>query len=232
MPIWREVHYGVVDGWVSASVAHDLSDVVDPDLVGEVQREEPVGPARRVGEIAGQQRGAVGGEDRLLGRERPHLRVELPLDVQALGRRLDHELRLANRVCETRRIPDPGQGGPGGAVGRPRDLLLVPGPEPREPLPGRLEDFVADVEDDDLEAGVRGLVRDLRTEDAGSEHGDVVDAGHMVVLLSLDDAVSSQLDVALPLPYLGRVRLEALGEADDEAAELHQRLVARRIVEE
>jgi hypothetical protein len=48
----------------------------------------------------------------------------------------------------------------------------------------------------------------------------------------LDGAGNSQLDVALPLPYLGRVRLELLDEADDEAAQLDQGLIAHLVVEE
>src|SRR5687767_9100351 len=40
------------------------------------------------------------------------------------------------------------------------------------------------------------------------------------------------LDVALPLPDLRRVRLEVLDEVDDEAAQLDQRLIADRVLEE
>src|SRR5215813_2055855 len=42
----------------------------------------------------------------------------------------------------------------------------------------------------------------------------------------------SQLDVALPLPYLRHVRLQPLDVLDDEAAELDQRLVVHRVIEE
>src|SRR5262245_51766146 len=97
-----ELHRSVVDGWAGPWVTHDVSDIFDPDLVGKVQREEPVGPPGGVGERARQQRGGVGGEDRLLGRERPELRVQLLLDVGTLGHRLDYEIRVANRVSEVR----------------------------------------------------------------------------------------------------------------------------------
>ena len=45
----------------------------------------------------------------------------------------------------------------GGKGGRTLDLLLVPGREAGEPVPGLLEDLVADVVCRDVEAGVRGL---------------------------------------------------------------------------
>src|SRR3954462_9559825 len=47
-----------------------------------------------------------------------------------------------------------------------------------------------------------------------------------------DGAGSSRLDVAVPLPYLGCVRLETLDEAGDEVAQLDQGLIAHRVVEE
>jgi hypothetical protein len=46
------------------------------------------------------------------------------------------------------------------------------------------------------------------------------------------EAEGSRLDVARPLPDLGRFRLEALDEADDEAPPLYQRPVAHVVIEE
>src|SRR5262245_43257245 len=178
-----ELHLSVVDGRAGPCVAHDRSDVADPDLVGKVQRKKAVGPSGGIGERAWQHRGTVGRKDRLLGRKRPELRVKVPLNSGNLGHRLDHEVRVVNGVCEIRRISDPIQRVPRASAGRSLDLTLVPCRELRETLPGLVDDLVADVVGRDREAAVSGLIRDLRTEDPSSEHCDVVDAyGHVVLL--------------------------------------------------
>src|SRR5262245_52413233 len=97
-----ELYRGVVDGRAGPCVAHDLSDVLDPDLVGKVQREKAVGPSGGIGERAWQHRGTVGRKNRLLWRKRPELRVKVSLNSGNLGRRLDHKVRVANRVCQAR----------------------------------------------------------------------------------------------------------------------------------
>jgi hypothetical protein len=109
------------------------------------------------------------------------LSENLALELEPFGDDLDHQVRLAYRLAEVLGVSDPPECLACGSTGRGVDLPLVLASEFLEVRPGCEEQLVADVVGADLNAGVGDLIDDLRAQDAGAEHRDVLDVRVMVL---------------------------------------------------
>jgi len=199
----RELH-DLVERLVACLVLdHDLGNVHLPDGVGEVHREVAVGTACVARELRGQQRRGVGDHDGLLGHERRKPVEERGLLIGDLGHGLDDEIGIRYGLCHVKleletfvglvdlldaysgiegaELRDSlAPGGIGGALGR---LHALDGAEI-----GCLElvdlglattdGALAAQPDRHIEAAIRRLKRDLRTEDAAAGNDHLLDVGH------------------------------------------------------
>jgi len=112
------------------------------------------------------------------------------LDVQALGHRLDDDIARAEPV----EIEIPGgrldrpDGVAGGDGGRMQALQTID--RPPGPGPGIVRPFLREFEQQNRDARIRELGRDLRTDDAGAENGGASDsAAGLDHVLDREDAV-------------------------------------------
>ena len=81
-------------------MAHELGEVIAPDLVGKVQRHVAVGAPGRVGEGAGKERRGVGQKQRLLRHDVGDRLVERGLLRRVLVDALDHDVRVTERLLD------------------------------------------------------------------------------------------------------------------------------------
>ena len=101
--------------------ANDLHQHHDRHGVEEMDAHEPAGVGRRLRQPRDRDGGCVGRQDRVRRQDRADIAEDRALHLLALGRRLDHQLRLGQRRDLAHR-PDPRQRGVGVGLA---DLFLL-----------------------------------------------------------------------------------------------------------
>jgi len=91
--------------------AHDLDQVHQEDGVEEVGVDAAIGAIGDVGQVADADSRTGGGEDRLSGGGIVELLPDFVLDLEDLGHRLDHDLRVGDAFLQLDRRMDPPEGG-------------------------------------------------------------------------------------------------------------------------
>ena len=170
-----EVVGGLDDLGIGLLALDDLDQRHHRGRVEEVEADDLLGPQGRVAHLGDRERGGVGGEDRVPGRDRVELGVDLLLDLHLLRRRLDHEVDVAEGVVGGRALDqahDLLEPGVGLLLGQ---LLLLH--QPVELALGHLarlleavvDELLVDVLEHDRDVGRGDRLRDLAAHRAGAD---------------------------------------------------------------
>ena len=92
-----ELRHSLIGLGIGAGMAHDLCNVLLPDVIGEVEGQKLAGPPGGVCQNAGQQGGGVGGDDGFLRQQGLKLGEECLLGLGLLGQGFDYQIGIGNR---------------------------------------------------------------------------------------------------------------------------------------